>query len=707
MKRFFIAVHLLVFTAVWSQENETPKKEKEIDGVTITKKKKAVEQKADRTVFDFSEQQHLNSGSTLDGMKKLPGLIVSDLAGMVYQGKPLEVYMDGRPLNISSNELTSFLEGMPANSIDRIEVITQPGAEFPATSGGAILNIITSKSAKNYLTANYSGGYSFSDYDKYRNIFNNSILLNAKNKLFGWQLNVGQTYRENPQGSKIDELSDNFSDRRNRGYFVKAATTFDLGNDRLILNYNANIYNNDNNIHSLGKFENLGVIYDTENKDFSDTETLRQEFAATFQKRMDDKKLDFKFTYSNYDSDYRLFTNVIKPNQQSFLNQDNNSLQNVYNFKVDYSQPLKVLDGGKISFGGLYEKYFFDTRSKGVKNLDYERQTASTYFEAQVKFKKMDFIAGIRAEDYDMGGKTDTVDLTPYSEFKWFPNASFQYNFVKSVYFNFNYNKKITLPGIWALNPNNNQYQNGNIVGGGNPNLRPTIYDNFEAKFSAFDYIFIGYNYGLAKNQVVERISRSGYVIKKEILNISELKIHNFNLGVPIPFAIFSKSIKEIMSSPVNPDQHSFLYVYVGYQKHEDIPNIDTKGFWIYNLSSQIILPQKLKLMATYNYITRGGNYYYYEIDKPLNHSFDLTLSRKFLKDNLNVSLYANDIFKTGNNAFKTANTPYVYISDEKDSQKFGITVNYKIPTKNKLAKEDPNLIKEGKRDDEGGMLNQ
>ena len=126
---------------------------KNIEGVVITQVKKAVEQKADRTIFDFSEQPSLNSGTVMEGMKKLPGLIVSDVAGMLYQGKQLAVYMDGRPLNISSNELNAFLEGMPANSVDRIEIITQPGAEFPATSGGAIMNIITSKNSKKYLTA--------------------------------------------------------------------------------------------------------------------------------------------------------------------------------------------------------------------------------------------------------------------------------------------------------------------------------------------------------------------------------------------------------------------------------------------------------------------------------------------------------------------------------------------------------------------------
>ena len=80
----------------------------ELNEVAITRTKKAVEQKADRTIFNFSEQPSLNTGSVLEGIKKLPGLIASDIAGMMYQGKQLDVFMDGRPLNISSTELNAF-----------------------------------------------------------------------------------------------------------------------------------------------------------------------------------------------------------------------------------------------------------------------------------------------------------------------------------------------------------------------------------------------------------------------------------------------------------------------------------------------------------------------------------------------------------------------------------------------------------------------
>jgi outer membrane receptor for ferrienterochelin and colicin len=156
MKKIFI-LHALFFVTIFQvTAQETTKKAQELKEVTITKTKKAVEQRADRTIFDFANQPSLSSGSVLEGLKKLPGLIASDIAGMMYQGKQLDVYMDGRPLNISSNELNGFLEGMPANAIEKIEIITQPGAEFPATSGGAILNIITNKNAKNFLSATYT-----------------------------------------------------------------------------------------------------------------------------------------------------------------------------------------------------------------------------------------------------------------------------------------------------------------------------------------------------------------------------------------------------------------------------------------------------------------------------------------------------------------------------------------------------------------------
>ncbi|MGN7866508.1 outer membrane beta-barrel protein [Chryseobacterium sp. 22458] len=740
MKKTIFALSLLGSVFAFSQEKENAaSKEKQIEGVVITKTKKAVEQKADRTIFDFSEQPQLNNGNVLEGIKKLPGLVATDIAGMMYQGKMLDVFLNGRPLNITSNELNSFLEGMPANSVERIEVITQPGAEFPATSGGAIMNIITNKNANKYLTATYSGNYSFSNYDKYRSRTTNSINLNARNKYFGWQLNVGQNYRESMLNAQQDELLDSNTDRLGRGYFAKSGLTFDLGQDRLLLNYD--IYHNNNDNYTLSKghgdlpFDNnkddLREAFYT-SSDVAHTNNLRQEAVVTYQKRFADKsqKLDFQFGYTRSDSKFSQdnffqdgnFAADPQPPINSAMSGvkdllNNKSVMNIANFKVDYAQPIKLLDGGKVSFGGLYERQDYDTESFGLTNLEYQRQTASTYLEFQAKLKKFDFTLGSRAENYDISGitrffnkegKLTEANLTPFNKFKLFPNASVQYNMMSQVYIAANYNRKISLPSISALNPNNVTFYGPNTEVNGNPNLQPTIFDNYEIKISAFDYAFIGYSVSSANNQVAQIIRKDGRKLFNQQMNISNMKIHNFNVGLPVPFQIFTKSIGEIMKSNFNPDKMNFMYIYAGYQKHE-IDNLNNKGFWILNVMTQLLLPKDIKLTANYSYLTPKAGYFYFTAEKPFNNNLDITLTKKFMNNRLTVSVFANDIFN-GQIMQVRSNPPLgesAMLRSKYDSRNFGISINYKIPTKNKLAKEDPNILNQTKKEDNGGVMQQ
>jgi len=680
---------------------KAPEKTTELNEVTVIKTKKAIEQKADRTIFNFSDQPSLNTGSVLEGIKKLPGVIASDIAGMMYQGKQLDVFLDGRPLNISTTELNAFLEGMPANAIEKIEIITQPGAEFPATSGGAILNIITNKNAKNYLSATYTNSTSFTSYDQVRWRMNNSLLLSAKNKYFGWQLNLGQNYRESAVWTALEKqengmnslLSKTDADRVGRNNFIKSALTFDIGKDRLLLNYDLTQNNNDS--YTLGN----GPSFST--NDASMSSGLRQDAVVTYQKKFKNtaKKLEFKLNYNNNTNDFEL-----SPVGNSAVTLANSSNQNLYNAKVDYSQPIKFSDEGKVSLGALYEELLFDAASRGVLNLEYKRRTAASYLEVQTKFDKMNFIVGGRAEEYNITGKTDVAVLSTFKQFRFFPNASAQYNFSNSVNFNVNYNKKITLPSTSALNPNNTNYQNPNVDYSGNPNLQPTIFDNYEVKLSAFDYAFISYNISSAKNQVINRVTLDADLVVNTNENIPEVKIHNFSVGMPIPYMLFTKGLTETLKMNVNPDTMNFLYVYAGYQYHQ-IPNVDTNGFWMFNLMSQIVLPEKIKFVANYNYIIPKGNYFYFIAVEPIRNALDLTFSRKFLKEQLTLSIFADDVLNTNRNAFNSFETPLL-ISSKQDTRKFGFSLNYKIPTKNKLAKENPNLLNKEKKE-EDGILNQ
>lgn len=709
MKKQTFILSLLITGLAFAQEDKKDKvsEEKKIEEVTIRKTKKAIEQKADRTVFDFSEQPQLNTGTALEGIKKLPGLMSSELTGMAYQGKQLSVFMDGRPLNISSTELNAFLEGLPANSIEKIEVITNPGAEYPATNSGAILNIITSKSAKSYLTATYSGNYSFSHYDRYRNKTNQSILLNSKNKWFGWQLNAGVNYNENINTASLGGISESTHDGIRKGYFTKAALFFDVGQDRVLLNYN--IYYNDNKENVLASGLLSGIPYDREDNTVQNG--VRHVAAAKYQKRFDnsDKKLDFDLSYTKIDNDFRQnnLYNKLNSTLVGVSPSENSSDARFIEFKVNYTQDIPILDKGTFNIGGLYEHLDYNTLGNNIRTLDYQRQTASSFVELKASKKKWDFILGLRAEGYDIGGETYNrlmqkhEDLIAFRKYKIFPNASVQYNFSRMVNVAFNYNKKIQLPNISMLNPNAN-YNNPNFIQSGNAHLQPTIYDNFQVKFSAFNYFFLNYSMTHNTNAVLDNAIRKGDQIAKVRENVPTSKSHNVTFGFPVPLDVFKTSFKKLLSS--NPDKMNFIY-FVGSYQYNQFNNI-SGGLWYFNANGQFVLPEDIKLNANYTIIPKGSEYFYYKIEDHLNHSLDITLSKKFLKNRLSVSLFANDVFNTNRVSIGViGQNPEIPVRVKINSRSFGISVNYKIPTKNKLAKENSNLLLENKKEEEEGGL--
>ena len=695
---FLYIIPFLFFVPESIAQNKTEKdsvKTNQLDEVVLVTKKKAIEQKADRTIFNFSDQASLNSGSLMEGLKKLPGLIISDVAGALYQGKQLEVYLDGRPLNIYSEELNSYLEGMPANAVEKVEIITQPGAEFPATSGGAIINIITSKNARKYLSATYSNGYSYTNYEKSRHRFNNSILLSAKNNLFGWQFQAGQSYTDSYQRSgfydKAIVLTANKSERQNRTYFVKSGLKFDLGLDRLLLNYDFTTGGTSAVLDANG--------YNFASIDRTNTDIDRHDVMLTYQKRFKNasQKLDFRLNYNNNQNNFKL-----QSFENGLIGLSNDYNQNFYQFKTDYSQQIKFLNETKWSSGILADKLDFETNSFDVKNLDYERTTLSAYTEFQSTYKNFEFILGGRLESYSIDGTTNTGSLTPFNLDRFFPNATIQYNIMPQVFVNTNYNKKIRLPNTSALNPNNTSYQNPNIEFYGNPNLRPTIFDNYEVKLSAFEYFFVGYSVSDASNQVVDRIIETPEGAASVSVNIPKFTIHNWNFGVPIPYMLFTKGLKETLKFDFNPDEINFMYIYVGNQKHI-LEGVDSKSYWVLNIMSQILLPQKIKFTANFNTTNTGGNYQYYSIIEPLNQQLDFTFAKKFMSDNLSVSFYINDILNNYRQKLGAIGTDLVFES-KYDSRRVGFSLNYKIPTKNKLAKEQENILNDEKKD-EGTMM--
>jgi hypothetical protein len=87
--------------------------------------------------------------------------------------------------------------------------------------------------------------------------------------------------------------------------------------------------------------------------------------------------------------------------------------------------------------------------------------------------------------------------------------------------------------------------------------------------------------------------------------------------------------------------------MYAGYQYHQ-IPNVDTNGFWMFNFMSQIV-PEEIKFIANYNYIIPKEIIFIIAV-KPIRNALDLSLSKKFLEDQLTLSIYV-DVLNSNENA--------------------------------------------------------
>lgn len=122
-----------------------------LKGVTVTASKPVFSVEGEKMLYNVSEDPAIHSGTATDALQNAPGVEV-DIEGnvSVRGGGSVEIWLNDRPSNMNADALKNFLQQMPADNIERIEVITNPSAKYNAGGDGSIINIVTvSKIKKN------------------------------------------------------------------------------------------------------------------------------------------------------------------------------------------------------------------------------------------------------------------------------------------------------------------------------------------------------------------------------------------------------------------------------------------------------------------------------------------------------------------------------------------------------------------------------
>lgn len=673
----------------------------------------------------------LNSGNSLEAIKRLPGVITSPTGGLTLNGKGVTIYIDGAPSTLNGTDLQNYLSSLPANAIEKVELIYNPGAAYDANASGSIINIITSSKRLKGVNANFNINYNFNKYQKP----SPQILLNGKEKNFSWQTMLGYNYIDSENRSKNSQtftsfapdknlFQENFTVNTNRNLYFRLGTNYKLSSkSNLLFNYNGNFANDRSVFNSSAFGENI----DYNDEGFSKNKNYNNELSLQYKTKLDTlgRTLDVTAFLNTFDK-----TPI---NQSSGLNSGNIpsynngiidfNLTNYY-LKYDFAIPFNKLDF-TINTGGKYNSIkvnnfgqyninsstntIFDSNNYAESiDFNYNESNLAFYVEARKKIKKFNFTVGLRLEDFDVKREASTIaDKIEYRNTNLFPNISALYEISPQVNFSSSYSRKIAQPNYNTIDPNNSSNFNQYNTSTGNLALQPVFYDNFEVKLSALQFVQLGANYTIAKddNRFIFSAKPGELVSNQTFQQFDKIKTFSAFASFPIPLDYFFKGKAEFQKRMNTIDKMNYIYLNINYVKSTidgySFP-FDNKAILNYGAQAQIILPWQITNTLSY-FILPKGTWEIYQIEKPIQ-QFDISFNKDFMNKKLKVGLHCFDVFnKNEVNALIVGENLDTRFYQKQDSRTFRVSLTYNFGNL-KLEQENTNIdtekVKQG-----GGII--
>lgn len=680
----------------------------ELAEATVKADRVMVEIKSDRTVFNVDGTINSTGSDAVELLRKAPGVTVDNNDNINVLGRAgVLLFVDGKRLPLSGDDLTDYLKSIPADQIDQIDIITNPGAKYEAEGNAGIIDIRLKKDkshgANGSLRATASQGtYSVGDLNasgNYRNKkmnvfgtagvgqgekYNNMSFRSFQNNLF---LNEINNTRREVNNMNFRLGTDFFINKKHTIGFL--ATAGQGSEDNYGLNEIA-ISLNDQPIDSILVSNSEGV-----------SSNNRKAFNVNY--RFDDRKagrsLNVDLDYGNYYNDNDRYT----PNQYynadktALLSEVNNGFKtesdiSIYTAKLDYEDKLF---GGKIGIGGKFSQVISDNEflvsdeinstliqnDTFSNNFIYDESVYAAYinYNRQIN-KKISISAGLRAEQTDAVGDLQALlpelseDPVLLNYLQFFPSAGVSWQIKPMHSLNINYGRRVNRPDYNVLNPFNNRLSELSYSRG-NPRLNPEIVNNFEVGYT----LMYRYNFKLAYSKTNDQITRliapdeedprAGFITWA---NLASQTVYSANAAIPHQFGEKWSAFFNLSGSYIN-NQADY--------GEDGVVDVQAFTYSIYTQHT-FTLPKGFKGEISGWFSGPGvwGGVFEYES----NWSLNLGLQRKFFQEKMNVRLSANDIFyQSGWNGVSEFNGLRAEGQGRWDSRRVSLSIGYNFGNQN------------------------
>ena len=672
--------------------------EQQLNTVDISFKKPLIERKDGKMIVNVSASILAAGSTAMEILSRIPGVALDNEGNASFRGKPgINIMIDGKLTYLSSSQLANLLRATAGNTIQTIEVISNPSAKYDAAGTGGIINIKLKKNTNFGTNGSLMLGGGIGNYHKadaglnlnHRsgriNIFGNYNYAN--NKQYE-DLLLTRSTAGGGVTTFFDQNARELSLRKNNSY--KAGIDYFINNNNTIgfmINGYSNKYDGQTKIRTaIGSERNMIDSTVTGQNSF-DSRYKNQTYNLNYTTKIDtlgqelSADLDFSQVQNketaSYNNEFSNGMGVSGKLPLLFKNYTPSKIK-ILAGKIDYTLPIgdktKIETGIKSSFVDIDNDFratqkIVDTWQNDESQSNrflYKESVNAAYANLTKELNATTFQLGLRTEYTRTEGQSTTLNSKISRNYiDFFPSVGLNHTLNKESTIGFTYSRRIDRPDYQSLNPFV-YFSDLYTTSQGNPMLKPQYANSFELNYSLKKFNFsLAYIY--TKNVITTTLLTD--TVKKSISlfeqNLAARKTISFNISRSVSFTNWWSSNND--ATIYNSGFSSPELMGLPFENKKTTIELNTTH------SFKFAPTLNAELAASYASSQVYGTY----IAKPI-YGLDLGISKSFADDRASIKFAVKDLFDQRRIAIKSAIQSQDYqLLQKQESRVFRLTFNY------------------------------